>query len=395
MLAQEPLTMTSVPSDFTCESLTINDIYQRKYRGKNFHNSTYLGKLQIPKPESLDAEKFNMFEGCGSYCYVFGFPLWNILFSQYEKFWDEPGEIFRNIGSNNDFILVGENGIFVYTQRSFTENRFRRCMQSDTSLFRFMEYNSEERYWNFEYIKRYQSILLDKDKFWSFSRLSASEFDPSAPCPEEIWNKFSLLSIYRNKKVLGPEIPISAKTREIVSYFTKNSIISAKKLETFHFTLFSENIWSDPNPFMKIYELNATSLVFNNEPDPTQFSAIYINDFLKFGSDNKMTREPEMWLFDPNLAGYCCGSQDYFYRIAFEKRLKLLRGFVFDVRNEIIYVKVNNLNIEKVIEIPSAETEYADKIEEAFKHSKLATVEVLFFFNGVEDKYKITKYEIS
>lgn len=52
------------------------------------------------------------------------------------------------------------------------------------------------------------------------------------------------------------------------------------------------------------------------------------------------------------------------------------------------------MNIEKVIEIPFAEIEFSEQLKGTYNYSKIIIVEVLLFFNGLDDKYKPIKYEI-
>lgn len=384
--------MGIMPWYFAAENLLVDDIYRRNHRMKKFYCPTYIGKLEIGKPESLRPGQFNMYEGCGSFCYVFGVSIWHTLFSGHLEFRDEPKEKFRNIDCTNEFILVGENGTFLFTRDIFNCNKFYRCMQPQDCLFQFIDYNSEGRSWNFEYIEEWKYSVVDE--YLSYSNLfkcPSSVLDPCFPCPEEIWDKFSFLSRYRKKMTLGPEIPIPEKTKEIFQVFTRNSIVSAKKIETFHVLRYLGN------RYLKIFEVDATLFVLNNEPDPNQYSAIYIKDFPKFDADddNEMKRRPEMWLYDPKLRGYCCGSYDDFYRIAFEKNLKQLEGIVIDIRKQNIHICITNLNLEMVLNIPLEETEFAKQIMDAYVASKVIKVEVLSFFNAIETKYKITKCHIS
>lgn len=383
--------MSDVPWDFSAEDLTINDIFMRKHRKKIFNSPTYLGKLNIPKPEkSLSGESFNMYEGCGSFCYVFGFALWNTLIPLYDMPNNEPSKIFRNIGCSNEFILVGENGTFVFTRNTFNSNGSFGCScgKPQNRLFRFIDYNSEEMSWNFKNIHYRQPIALDEPSDRYFCPLSL--LDHSGPCPEEIWDKFPFLAKYRDKKSLGPEIPVPAKTKEIVQAFTKtNSIVYAKKLENYHFAKF----YSD----LRIIEVDATLFVSNNEQDSKQYSTVYINNFPKFDveSDQKWKRKPEMWLYDPSLTGFCCDSREHFFRIAFENNLKQLDGIVIDIRNQNIHIFITDMNLEKVIEIPLVESHFSEQIKEAYDSSKTIKVEVLSFFNAIETKYKIAKFQIS
>lgn len=372
--------MRNTPSFFSADKMNREDSWKRCTYYKNFYTPTYIGKLCIKEPEKLPVRycspydipniRYNMYENCGSFCYVFGFSHWNTFECRRNTFHDNPREGLRNIKVSNEYILVGEHGIFIQTTGCSRNNIFYWGDCNVDSVFRFVDHNHEEKCWNFE-------LIHDSAVIYDFDNI-----DFLAPCPEDVWKKFSFISHYKNKQFLGPEIPISQKTRDRMGYFAKNSIVSARKMENFHLSLF------DDHRNMKIFEIDATSFIFDSEPNTNEYSAIYFKDFPGLSYLGKMGRNDELWLFDPDLSEF-----DEFYTTAFAGKLQKVKGCIVNIKDRVLSICITSINIQKIVEIPLHETELNEEILQAFHDYKIIQLELLLFFNYNHEHYKILKCE--
>ena len=374
------LLMRPISPIFTSDNLTAEDALKNSVLERKFHSPTYLGKLKI-EPKEFRKDTLNLFEACGSSCYVFGFTFWETYKIDYNEFYGEPGHLFRRIGSVEGFILIGDYGTFIYTLSELI-NTFYFANCPERALFRFIEYNEDGKYWKFECISDFQWLEVDRNT--RLSRLVPDHLDPTVPCPEEVYKKFSFISRYMNKSYLGAEIQITPKMQSIVQAFAKNSIISARPIETYHFALVNRDV------DLKIFDVDATMLLLNNSPDPDQCSAIYINDFPGFDNHGTDHRIPALWMYGPCPGGYDHYEYEPFFKIAFEGKLRHSRGTVISVSDENIQIHIDGLGLKK---FPLNELPSSDEIKRAFLDDKVIDLKVLCYFIGTEQKFKFTDYK--
>lgn len=382
--------MAIIPLSLNRQIMTYTEFINSYVYHKILHSPTYLGMYKVSKPKVCDPPAFNLYEECGSVCYVFGFTLWNTLFSCYDSFHDEPGEIFRNMGNNTEYILIGEGGIFIFSTQSLVSNVFCRCQQPIDCIYRFEGFDSELKCWNFKF-SGFEHLNLPQIREFSIkpTRIDSNTFDQFAPCPEEIWEKFSLIKWYRGKPLFSGEVSISEKTRKLCNILTEKNIITAKQLENFTY-----NLLDDENN-LKIFQVDAKLFLLDNDIDGIgTHSALYFESIPIFKHPTIQTKGSSMWLYDPEVKGYCCGHEQDFFRIVFEGKLQFHKGTVVQIESETIFIHLISKNLKNCISINANETKFKDQIKSAYTQNITVELDILYFNNGHMDKYKIFAFNL-
>ena len=125
------------------------------------------------------------------------------------------------------------------TNYTLNNTFFYRCNQPRYTVFRFKEYDSKERAWDFEVVS---DDFLDIEYFVNlvvWKNHHKINFD--AVPPQALIDKFSFIEEYADKPFFGPELPINDNQFAVIKALTGYNLISSKSLLTFHYRVFSKS----------------------------------------------------------------------------------------------------------------------------------------------------------
>lgn len=301
-----------VSSAFTDSDISIEDVQNiYEYSRHDIERPKYFGKVTW-KPET---DKI-LIDACGEGGYIFGFSLWTFLRCPWDEFHDQDGSLIRNIGRDNEYIIISDKGIFIFTINAFHSEKFWRCMTEFNHLFKFKEYDQEEKSCSFEPVARY---FKTDYKYEGSSDLTQTVIDFNAPCPEEVMKTFNFITEYYDKSFFGKDEELSAPILDLVANNLGYTLDRCRSLQTFHYRVLDKlgDGLDDDHKEFKIVKVDAYWLEMHDTDSNTKH-ALYIKDFPGFDINNLNERRYVLWEYT-NLRGYCCGNYDDFFIVRYNE----------------------------------------------------------------------------
>lgn len=257
----------------------------------HYETPKYLGKL-------TDLSSLNALS-IGKECFVFEFPLWQLLTAHFPEYKQIEAGKLRNIGKLNGLLLVNENGIFLYASGLFQSRNFFRCNEMDSVLLKFEQFDEYLKAWTFKYLNENDSACY-APTWWSWAEFQKIDF--SIDCSESVFKQVSIFNDFWQKPFMADEVKATAEQIEFVHKITGGTLISVRNIENFHLLHYNQNYFGPQDSAAELTAMKAAW--FTVAFDSCSKEYLYCTD------------SNSIWEFDPSFEGVCCGHHtDFFHAV--------------------------------------------------------------------------------